>query len=390
MSEVRYTEYRKKQRGRYFWGVLRMEGRKQNFRTVGEGESARRKAKQLARKLNEVEQAPAVSSDRFLSWHEAGEPLPLDRTVRDFARAKRHTVAVSTAARYGQFAERLAERLGSIDLRRLQEEDVGRFVRDECADGRGKDPSINACVLLRGSILAALRALDEAGRPHLSRDPLPKLTKIARRTANDAWRPGLDGHTSADAWTPEEAETLLTLAEAAFPELYGPCLFQAATGCRIGEALAMRWSAVDIDRGEITIRLKVHNNTLGQPKTVASRRTIKIPQRLIDFLKSHRQRRPAADGWIFPSKSNSARHWDDRKYQEHWRKLRKSAGVREELGTHAWRHLFISNALGEAGWTPAEVAEHVGSSVKVIMDRYTHVVRRSRSIDFGFVDEFGI
>ena len=75
MSEVRYTEYRKKQRGRYFWGVLRMEGRKQNFRTVGEGESARRKAKQLARKLNEVEQAPAVSSDRFLSWHEAGEPL---------------------------------------------------------------------------------------------------------------------------------------------------------------------------------------------------------------------------------------------------------------------------------------------------------------------------
>jgi hypothetical protein len=41
MSNIRYTEYRKKQQGRYFWGVLRLEGRKQSFRTVGEGESAR-------------------------------------------------------------------------------------------------------------------------------------------------------------------------------------------------------------------------------------------------------------------------------------------------------------------------------------------------------------
>ena len=53
MSDIRYTEYKKKQRGRYLWGVLRMEGRKQNFRTVGEGEGARRKAKRLAQKLSE-------------------------------------------------------------------------------------------------------------------------------------------------------------------------------------------------------------------------------------------------------------------------------------------------------------------------------------------------
>ncbi len=86
MSEVRYKEYRKKQPGgRYVWGVLRMDRRKQSFRTVGEGEGARRKAKRLALKLNELEQAPVVARDRFLSWHEAGEPLPLDRTVRDFS-----------------------------------------------------------------------------------------------------------------------------------------------------------------------------------------------------------------------------------------------------------------------------------------------------------------
>jgi integrase len=235
--------------------VLRREGRKQNFRTVGEGETARRKAEKLTRELNRMEEMPKNTEDRFLSWHRSGDPLPLDRAVRDYARAAKHTVAVSTATRYRQFAERLVERLGDMDLRRLQKEDVGKFVRAEHADGRGKDPSINACVLLRGTILAALRARDETGRPHMTDDPLPNLTKIARRTATGAWRPSLDDHPSVDAWTVDEAQTLLEIAASEYPHLYGVCLFQASTGCRIGEALAMRWSAIDLDRGEITIRL---------------------------------------------------------------------------------------------------------------------------------------
>jgi len=279
MSNIRYTEYKKKQRGLYFWGVLRMEDRKQSFRTVGEGESARRKAKKLADQLNRMEQVPKDGEDRFLSWHRSSEPLPLDRAVRDHARAAKQTVAVSTATRYRQFAERLVERLGGVDLRRLQKEDIGRFVRAEHADGRGKDPTINACVLLRGTILAALRTRDEVGRPHMVADPLPKLTKIARQTANTAWRPELDDDPSTDAWTPDEARALLELGASDFPLVYGVCLFQATTGCRIGEALAMRWSAVDLEHGELTIRLKIHNNIPGIPKTLASNRHIKIPQR---------------------------------------------------------------------------------------------------------------
>jgi hypothetical protein len=52
MSKAKYSEIRKKQPGgRYVWGVLQMEGRKQKFQTVGEGEGARRKAKKLAQRL---------------------------------------------------------------------------------------------------------------------------------------------------------------------------------------------------------------------------------------------------------------------------------------------------------------------------------------------------
>ena len=65
MSKVSYCAYRKKQRGgRYVWGVLRQEGRKQQFRTVADGEDGRRKAEELARQLAqlEAETTPTASS----------------------------------------------------------------------------------------------------------------------------------------------------------------------------------------------------------------------------------------------------------------------------------------------------------------------------------------
>ena len=63
MSKVKYSEIEKKRPGgRHVWGVLQMEGRKQKFQTVGEGEGARRKSKKLAQPLSEMEKVAAGSS----------------------------------------------------------------------------------------------------------------------------------------------------------------------------------------------------------------------------------------------------------------------------------------------------------------------------------------
>ena len=61
--------------------------------------------------LTRMEEVAASPEDRFLAWHCSGEPLPLDRAIRDHARAAKQTVAVSTAERYGQFAERVVGRI---------------------------------------------------------------------------------------------------------------------------------------------------------------------------------------------------------------------------------------------------------------------------------------
>jgi hypothetical protein len=37
MSNIRYAEYKEKQRGRYFWGVLSIEGTKQGCHTMKDG-----------------------------------------------------------------------------------------------------------------------------------------------------------------------------------------------------------------------------------------------------------------------------------------------------------------------------------------------------------------
>ena len=68
MSKAKYSEIEKKQPGgRHVWGVLQMEGRKQKFQTVGEGEGARRKAKKLAQQLARMEEVASSPEDRFLA-----------------------------------------------------------------------------------------------------------------------------------------------------------------------------------------------------------------------------------------------------------------------------------------------------------------------------------
>jgi protein-disulfide isomerase-like protein with CxxC motif len=130
-----------------------------------------------------MERQEEEHGERLLSWHLAGDRLPLDRTVRDYVYHHGKSIGRSTARRYGQFGERLIERLGRLDLRDLREEDIAEFVTAEHQDGRAKDPTINATVLLRSVMHAALAARDLHRRPHLAVDPLPRIAKIARRTA---------------------------------------------------------------------------------------------------------------------------------------------------------------------------------------------------------------
>src|SRR5262245_36202016 len=63
----------------------------------------------------------------------------------------------------------------------------------------------------------------------------------------------------------------------------------AATGLRIGELLALRWSALDFDAGTLTVRESVFEGTFQPPKTQRARRTIPLGPRPDKALLDHRQ-----------------------------------------------------------------------------------------------------
>jgi integrase len=384
-AKIHYAAIRKRNRkGEWIWGVVRYEGRQQKWGTVGPGDEGKRDARQAALQLNRDESRKCADGERYLDWHRQGQPLPLDRTVRHYARAKKSTVASSTALRYAQFAERLAERLGDREVSRLTEEDIGEFIRAEHAADRAQDPTINACIMLRGAIRLALHTKDAKGQTHLADDPLPLLTKIAKRTARALWIPTelLLGLTGTDSWTLAEVKALLETAKRINPRVYGVCLFQYLTGARIGEALATPWAEVDLKNGTLRFSLRIHRGKVGNLKTRNSLRTIQLPDRLIHYLRHLRSQRPSTK-WVFPQPRRHEKPWSDMAYQKAWRRVRDSANVRS-LGTHAWRHAHISLAL-ENGKDPAWIAERCGTSIEMIFRRYGHAVKREGKDSFDYL-----
>jgi integrase len=64
----------------------------------------------------------------------------------------------------------------------------------------------------------------------------------------------------------------------------------AATGLRIGELLALRWSALDLDNGTLAVRESVFEGTFQAPKTTKAVRTIPLGSYAVAALTRHRER----------------------------------------------------------------------------------------------------
>jgi integrase len=66
------------------------------------------------------------------------------------------------------------------------------------------------------------------------------------------------------------------------------------TGARLGEGLALRWNAIDLDRKTVEIRealeqTRAHGIRFKKPKTRAGRRTVVLPDILVSALREYRR-----------------------------------------------------------------------------------------------------
>ncbi len=105
--------------------------------------------------------------------------------------------------------------------------------------------------------------------------------------------------------TPEEAGRLF--AQAATDRLSPLWLLVTALGLRRGEALALRWEDVNLDRGHLQVKATVQRVggklvRAEMPKTKSSRRALPLPAVVVEALRAHRaaqvQERLASAVWI--------------------------------------------------------------------------------------------
>ena len=184
-------------------------------------------------------------------------------------------------------------------------------------------------------------------------------------------------------WSPAELATFL----AAIGGNRNEMLFRlmAMTAIRRGEAVALRWSDVQLDKCWLTVNQAASvvdgREIVDAPKTRRSRRVINLDAETRDLLRHHRARQSEIYSRLGRSMSAADRVFTNEcgdpirpdSVGQAFARLVKTAGV-PQIRLHDLRHTHASQLL-MAGVNVKVVSERLGhSSVSFTLDTYAHVM----------------
>jgi integrase len=248
----------------------------------------------------------------------------------------------------------LAPRLDKVKLARIGKGDVDRLVADLLASGLKP----NSVRLIRATLGVALGDAVRTGI--IVRNPVDVAERLV--VAGSAV---VDDVLSAD-----DACHLLAAARGDRLEALGAVLL--GTGLRKGEALALRWSDVDLTTGTVrverTLQRLAGRLMFGPPKTRSSVRTVTAPAFVVEALRRHRatqreEKLALGPDWaevdlVFTTIVGTP--VDPRNCQRWWDRMCKRAGIGKRR-PHAARHSTATAALA-AGMPVTEVSAMLGHS----------------------------
>jgi integrase len=190
------------------------------------------------------------------------------------------TIRISTLYRYrGILDNHILPELGHIQLQRLTAQQVQALYAKKTREG-----------LAPSSIVKIHQIL------HMALDSAVRWRLVSRNVCDDVSPPSREKH-EIQPLTKEQAQRLLQVARG--HRLEALLTLALATGMRRGEMLGLRWSDIDLVRGSLQVRRSM--NRVGKngvvesgPKTAKGRRSIVLPQFVIEVLKQHRIRQVEA------------------------------------------------------------------------------------------------
>lgn len=295
----------------------------------------------------------------------------------------------------------IAPFIGEIKLADLAVSDVRELEDKLAAAGRSRGLIRKVRVSL-GSILA-----DAQERSHVARNVVRELSRSRRKGKEkraDARQRG-KLRVGVDIPAPAEIAKIIAAlpADGKWRSFFLVAIF---CGLRASELRGLRWSDVDLKKGELTVSQRADAyQEIGAPKSEAGHRTIPLTPTLVQTLKVWKLACPTGNlDLVFPSDNGKAPLWHANIIQREWWPLQIRAGVSVESrdengkqnrdedgkpvmeakysGLHAIRHFFASwciNAESDGGLAllPKAVQERLGhSTIEMTMNVYGHLFPR--------------
>jgi len=190
--------------------------------------------------------------------------------------------------------------------------------------------------------------------------------------------------------TPEQVSALPSMLAGRTVE--APALTSLFTGLRRGELLALRWLDVDFDRKRMTIRRALEQTVefgtrVKEPKTKSGKRTIGLPDIVVETLREHRRQqlemrlalglgKPSEDALVFPA-PGTERLWSPDVFSGLWKDVETELGL--GISFHSLRHTHASQLIA-ADVPITEIAHRLGhQSPSTTLSIYAHLFRKDDS-----------
>jgi integrase len=384
----------KRKRGNAEGSIYKMkDGRWRAAVSVGKGASGKLKRKVFtaATRHEVAEQMTDGLRDQRRGINIAPGKQTVAQFLHDWLKTIKSDVAPATYVSYeGVVRLHLVPTLGDLRLSKLGAQHVQRLKEAKAqavvkvgprvkkpADGQPTpEPRHLSSTTVKYCLVVLRMALDHAC----------KLDFVPRNVAHLVDFPKVE-QAEIEPFTPEQA---MKFIEATKGHRLGALFSVAlAIGLRKGEALALKWSAIDFERGTLAVRLalqrlKMPEETEGrlilkEPKR-CSRRTINLPRVCVSALLEHRtiqqqERRLAGRRWqeadyVFTTGIGTP--MEPRNLERAFRQILAIAGL-HHIRIHDLRHTAATLLLIQ-GVHPRVVMELLGHSQIAVTMRYSHMV----------------
>ena len=306
---------------------------------AGRDPAAMKKAKRTAAQISDL-------CDQYLFEAEQGHVLKRD------GRPKKATTLASDK---GRIEGHIKPLLGHLRVEALTKSDVENFMRSVAAGktARQQKTKLRGLSIVRGGKGTATRAVGTLGailsfaveRGLRADNPAHSV----RRYADKKRERRLDEKEYEKLGNAFRLATELRI----WPAAIAASNFLAITGWRRDEALALRWSQVDLAR---------RTATLGDTKTGKSVRP--LSKVACDLLVSVER----GDDLVFPPSRGKTQMTGFRKY---WLKICKLVDLPTDITPHILRHSFVSIAA-DLDYSEPTIAAMVGHKGRSVTSRYIH------------------